>query len=169
MTIHEHHLPHGDERESSQHESKIPKELPHHPSHDAKYAGRWIVGVVVLAVAYFAGIAVHEQVQKGRERERDARLLTGGDPWRGRDLLRPYGCVNCHTIPGVRGADGMVGPSLDRIASRIYVGGVVTNTPQNLIRWIMDPKAIDPKTAMPAVGVTEDQARDIAAYLYTLR
>lgn len=169
MSIHEHHLPEGEHSDPSEHESGIGKHLPRHESHDARHAGKWLASLVGLTLAYFAGMSVHEAWQKTSERAEDAALLTGGDPSRGRALLRPYGCAQCHTIPGVRGADGLVGPPLAGIANRVYVGGVVTNTPQNLIRWIMDPQAIDEKTAMPAVGVTEDQARDIAAYLYTLR
>lgn len=169
MSIHEHHLPEGKHSDPTEHQSKIEKHLPHHHSHDARYAGRWIAALLGLSILFFAGMFVHEMWQKRDARREDAAILTGGDPSRGRALLRPYGCAQCHTIPGVPGADGLIGPSLAGIANRVYVGGVVTNTPQNLIRWIMDPQAIDAKTAMPAVGVTEDQARDIAAYLYTLR
>lgn len=169
MSIHERHRPHGEEPDPSAHASRIAKFPPHDPSHDAKLAGRWIAGLLALAVLAFAGMAVHELRQKAASARHEARMLTGGDPARGRALLRPYGCARCHTIPGVPGADGLVGPPLGGIASRMYVGGVVTNSPQNMIRWIVDPKAIDPMTAMPTVGVSEEQARDIAAYLYTLR
>ena len=146
--------------------TKLP---PHDPAHHPRYAGRWIALLLGVAVTYFAGMATHEMIQKGERRERDARQLTGGDPARGPALMRAYGCAQCQTIPGVAGANGLVGPPLAGIANRMYVGGVVTNTPDNLIRWILNPKAIDPMTAMPAVGVSEGQARDIAAYLYTLR
>ena len=69
---------------------------------------------------------------------------------------------------GVPGADGLVGPPLDRIASRTYLAGRLPNTPQNLLRWIRDPQGISPGTAMPPMGVSEKDGRDIAAYLYTL-
>ena len=95
--------------------------------------------------------------------------LAGGDADRGRQLIRRYGCGSCHMIPGVRGAGAMVGPPLAGIANRVYVGGVVTNTPENLVRWIETPKAIDEKTAMPNVGVSQADAVDIASYLYTLK
>jgi cytochrome c len=68
----------------------------------------------------------------------------------------------------VTGARGRVGPPLDEVARQVYVGGVVTNTPDNLIRWIVDPREIDPKTAMPATGISRAEARDVAAYLYSL-
>ena len=93
--------------------------------------------------------------------------LTGGDPRRGAVAIRQYGCGSCHTIPGIRGAEGLVGPPLQGIGQRAYVGGVLTNTPDNLVRWIQDPPAVDPKTAMPNVGVTYRDAVDIAGYLYS--
>ena len=100
---------------------------------------------------------------------REAAEMTGGDPSRGPALMRKYGCQSCHTIPGVVGADGLVGPPLAGIASRSYIGGVLTNAPDNMLRWIRDPKAVDPLTAMPNTGVTESDARHIVAYLYTLK
>jgi cytochrome c1 len=50
-----------------------------------------------------------------------------------------------------------------------YIAGQLPNTPDNLVKWIEDPPAIEPKTAMPKLGLSEAQARDIASYLYTLR
>lgn len=103
------------------------------------------------------------------EARREAAALTGGDPAYGPALMRRYGCGTCHAIPGVDGARGIVGPPLAGIAARSYLGGVLTNTPQNMARWIRDPKAVDSLTAMPNTGVTESDARHISAYLYTLR
>jgi cytochrome c len=97
-----------------------------------------------------------------------AAALTGGDPATGRRKLREYGCATCHAIPGVRGADGAVGPPLGGIASRMYIAGVLNNTPAELMRWIRDPPSVDPLTAMPNTGVTARDAQHIAAYLYTL-
>jgi cytochrome c2 len=105
----------------------------------------------------------------GNDIDRAAAEMTGGVPERGRQAIRSYGCSSCHTIPGVDGAVGMVGPSLDGIASRVYIGGVLANTPGNMIRWIRDPRGVDPKTAMPDMHVTDRDARDIAGYLYTLQ
>lgn len=102
-------------------------------------------------------------------RRRDAELLAGGSVPRGRELIKEIGCGSCHTIPGVTGATAKVGPSLDGIASRAYVGGVAENTPENLVQWIQNPPAMSPKTAMPNLGLSPAQAKDIAAYLYTLR
>jgi cytochrome c2 len=99
----------------------------------------------------------------------EARRLTGGDPAEGRELVEAYGCGACHTMSGVPGARGLVGPPLDGLRQRVYLAGVVPNSPQNLVRWIVDPKRIDSLTAMPELGVAESQARDMAAFLYTLR
>lgn len=94
---------------------------------------------------------------------------TGGDPSRGAALIEDYGCGHCHTIPGIRAADGVVGPPLFFFSRRVYIAGEVPNTPQNLVRWVRNPPSIEPGTAMPALGLDEQQARDVAAYLYTLR
>jgi cytochrome c len=96
------------------------------------------------------------------------RVVPGGDPQQGTQLIREYGCGMCHVIPGVQRAEGTVGPPLIGWADRIYIAGHLPNTPENLVQWIENPQAIEPGTAMPNLGVTEDEARDIAAYLYTL-
>ena len=101
--------------------------------------------------------------------EYEVSTVAGGDADRGRTAIRAYGCQTCHTIPGIPGADALVGPSLAGLGTRAYVGGVLSNTPENLVMWIQDPKAASPRTAMPDVGVTPEDARDIASYLYTLR
>ena len=103
------------------------------------------------------------------EARREAAAITGGDPAYGPALMRKYGCQACHTIPGVDGADGLVGPPLTGIASRSYIAGVLPNTPRNLMQWIQNPKGVDSLTAMPNTGVTDSDVRHIAAYLYTLR
>ncbi len=90
----------------------------------------------------------------------------GGDAQRGADAVRQYGCGACHRIPGIAGADGNVGPPLERIARRVYLAGVLANTPENMIRWIQTPQQIAPLTAMPDMQVTSGDARDIATYLY---
>jgi cytochrome c len=95
--------------------------------------------------------------------------VPGGDPALGPGLIRSYGCQTCHTIPGVPGADATVGPPLTAFGDRHYIAGEVANTGPNLVRWIMDPQSIEPTTVMPDAGVTERDARNIAAYLETLR
>jgi cytochrome c2 len=121
----------------------------------------------VLVAAILVRVATLGACSQGQA---DAAALThGGDAARGRELIRNYGCGACHAIPGVRGADAAVGPNLSGIASRAYVAGVTPNTPENLIRWLMNPPAIDSQTAMPNLGVSERDARDMAAYLYMLK
>jgi cytochrome c2 len=83
-------------------------------------------------------------------------------------VIQASGCGACHVIPGVRGADSWVGPPLTEWARRGYVGGRLPNAPDNLIAWLRDPEAISPGSAMPAVGLSEAEARDAAAYLFTL-
>jgi cytochrome c1 len=88
---------------------------------------------------------------------------------RGEQAINQYACVTCHEIPGIVGANAPVGPPLKGIASRVMLGGVLPNSPENMVRWLRFPQQIAPLTAMPDLGVTEQDARDIAAYLDTLR
>lgn len=92
-----------------------------------------------------------------------------GDASRGRALLEQYGCGYCHTIRGVQGAHGTIGPPLDDVGRRVYLAGYLANTPQSMAQWIRFPQAYRPNTAMPDLGVTSDDARDMVAYLYHLR
>lgn len=98
-----------------------------------------------------------------------AAPAVGGDPENGRLLLRQFGCGSCHEIPNVAAARGKVGPPLGGIADRVYVAGVLPNTPENMASFIRDPERFAPRTAMPNLGVTETHARDMVAYLYTLK
>ncbi len=84
----------------------------------------------------------------------------------GRQLISKYGCGTCHTIPGVPGANATVGPALDHFYERTVIAGMLPNNEANLIRWIQHPQEVEPGTAMPDMGVTEQDARTIAAYLY---
>lgn len=92
-----------------------------------------------------------------------------GDVDAGRRAVQQYLCATCHVIPDVVGARHHVGPSLAGIASRRYIAGVLPNSPENMVRWLRNPQEVDPLTAMPNLGVTERDARDIAAFLYTLQ
>jgi cytochrome c1 len=117
--------------------------------------------VVIILAATLSGCGQHE-------RDITSRRLTGGNADVGRILIYAYGCGSCHTIPGVAEANGSVGPPLDGFAHRTYIGGSLTNTRENLLRWIRHPQQVEPGNAMPDLGVSEEQARDIAAYLHTL-
>ncbi len=130
---------------------------------------RTVALVSVLLALSAAGIIAYGYEDQRRELERRAADLTGGSPSAGREAVLRYGCESCHSIPGVPRANGLVGPPLGGIASRVYVAGVLQNTPDNLVLWLRDPQGVDPKTAMPSLGVSEDDARHIAAFLYTLK
>ncbi|WP_213452076.1 c-type cytochrome [Rhizomonospora bruguierae] len=95
--------------------------------------------------------------------------VPAGDPGRGAGLISQYGCGSCHTVPGVAGADGLVGPPLVRFGSRSYIAGKLVNNGANLQRWIQHPQQVDPGTAMPDLGVNATDAQDIAAYLFTMK
>ena len=92
--------------------------------------------------------------------------VAGGQPGRGRDAIERYGCIACHTVAGLPGQAANVGPPLVHMAQRGYIAGVLPNTPENMVRWLRDPPAVDPRTAMPNLGLSSAEAADIAAYLY---
>lgn len=123
---------------------------------------------VILALIATAALALYMLLPK-HNGEREAIMMTGGVPDQGNALIRGYGCGSCHTIPGIPGANALVGPSLERFANRVYIAGVLENNPENLIRWIQDPPGVDPLTAMPNLKVSDADAKNIAAYLYTLQ
>ena len=95
-----------------------------------------------------------------------------GDPNRGRQLfadariVTPAGCASCHTIRGVPGATGIVGPNLTNVVLRPTLAGeTIPNNADNLVRWIMNPPALKPGALMPNLGVSDQDARDLAAFL----
>ncbi|MCO8125789.1 c-type cytochrome [Acidimicrobiia bacterium EGI L10123] len=92
-----------------------------------------------------------------------------GDPAAGADAIEAYGCGACHRIPGIRRADSLVAPPLEGWGHRTFIAGTLANDLENLVRWIRDPDSVEPGTAMPDLGVTDADARDIAAYLLSLR
>jgi cytochrome c2 len=127
--------------------------------------------LIALALVLLTGAGVYAgyEIKFAQDARLRAVALTGGNPDLGRDLTKRYGCAGCHTIPGVPGAQGKVGPTLEGFAARVYISGVTVNSPDALIQWIEDPKSIDPKTAMPVTGISRVEARHVAAYLYFLR
>ena len=98
-----------------------------------------------------------------------AHQVAGGDAANGKRLIVAYGCGACHLVPGVREARGLVGPPLLAWGRRGFIAGQLPNTPANLQRWVMDPRSVEPRTAMPDLGVSAADARDLAAYLFSLR
>lgn len=124
-------------------------------------AGSWLTGVLLAAACTFTfGCSGAQQ---------PSPVGVNANVQRGKKLIIAAGCGSCHTVPGIYRARGMVGPPLYFFSRRTMVAGELPNTPDNLVRWIQHPQSIEPKTAMPDLGLSEQQARDIAAYLYTLR
>jgi cytochrome c len=103
------------------------------------------------------------------DRQAPQVLVPGGDQARGREFIDRHGCGTCHVVPGIARARGQVGPPLDAIATRSYIGGRLPNTPDNMVLFIREPQKINPGSAMPDLGVSEPEARDMTAYLYTLK
>jgi cytochrome c len=104
----------------------------------------------------------------GGKEARAYQVATGGLASRGEQVIAMKNCGSCHTIPGISGARGLVGPPLFFFSRRTYIAGMLPNEPDNLVHWVMEPRSVNPKTAMPNLGLTQQQARDVAAYLYTL-
>ncbi len=124
---------------------------------------------VLVAILLLAGCVGCERYSNEGAYSQAARITGGGNPASGKELIRRYGCQGCHSIPGIRDAKGMVGPPLDHLSKRVYVAGELPNTTANLMHWIQHPHEVHPRTAMPEMGVSEQDARDISAYLYTLK
>jgi len=124
--------------------------------------------IVAPALLGIALCAMLSGCDAGKTR-REVRAAGLGNAVHGKQLIEAYGCGACHLIPGVHAARGMVGPPLEYFAERTMVAGELPNTPENLTLWIEHPRHVEPGTAMPELGVTQDEANDIAAYLYTLR
>lgn len=120
----------------------------------------FIIPIALLACLTLLGCRVRENPPR--------RQVSGGEPAPGRQAFLKYGCGGCHFVPNVDRARGRVAPPLMAFSERAYVAGVISNTPENLIHWIMAPEEIAPRTAMPNLGVSEQDARDIAAFLYSL-
>ncbi|GAB3553476.1 hypothetical protein GCM10027404_26010 [Arthrobacter tumbae] len=95
------------------------------------------------------------------------RQIVGGDPERGQEAVQLYGCTSCHAIPGVASVDNDdIAPNLDGFDRRHYIAGQIPNRPEELVQWLRAPDQIAPGTVMPNLGVTEQDARDMAAFLY---
>lgn len=95
--------------------------------------------------------------------------MVSGNAAHGQQVIESKGCGSCHVIPGIHDAKGLVGPPLMFFSRRTMIAGELPNSPENLVRWLKNPPAVEPGTAMPNLGLTDKQAQDVAAYLYTLR
>ena len=122
----------------------------------------------IFAVLFFVG-AIGLFLVGRKEIGLVIKDVPGGNVAAGEQAIVKYGCGACHTIPGIRGADTYVGPLLTGYSRRHYIAGTLPNTHENLILWLQNPQTVEPGTVMPNLGLSEIEARDIAAYLYTLR
>lgn len=130
---------------------------------------RFVYGMAALAALIGAVSVAGIYYQDAAQTHTQAEAMTGGRVQAGRAAIERHACGACHRIPGIGAATGVAGPALNGIATRSFVAGVLPNDPANLQRWIRHPQRIVPGNGMPDQGVTPQEARDIAAYLYTLR
>jgi len=122
-----------------------------------------------VSAEQYRDMARHIAAAPAKERAESPAGSAPGDAARGKRAMHQYACVTCHVIPGVTGATRHVGPPLSGIARRTYIAGVLQNTHENMVRWIMAPQRASSLTAMPDLGVSEEDARDMAAFLATLK
>jgi cytochrome c len=128
--------------------------------------GTFSILAAVLVVVVFIGMT-WAYARERREVWAQASAITGGDPTRGEAMYIEYGCGSCHALENVRTSTGNVGPPLDGIATRVIVAGHLANNATNMEHWIRDPQQVSPGTAMPDLNVSQSDARDITAFLYT--
>jgi cytochrome c len=120
----------------------------------------WSLRALALACLFLAGC----------DAQSDRSLANAsGDPKRGMDLIKQYGCGGCHLIPGIADATGNIGPPLLHVGTRTYIAGFFSNSPENMALWIQDPQRALPGNAMPRMDITPQDSRDITAFLYTLK
>jgi cytochrome c len=123
-------------------------------------------GLPPLLALAIGALIFGEHYKEEQDRRTRAETISGGDVDRGKRLFAAYGCGGCHSLTGVPQARGLVGPTLDGIGSRAILAGRLENKPDNLLRWIRNPQGVSPGTAMPNLGVSPGDARDISAFLY---
>ncbi len=129
-------------------------------------APRPVVWVAAAVVAGLGALIMTSMVRDSETKTAAAVALTGGDPARAPALFRRYGCSGCHTISGIPGADGQTGAPLSGLSKHVYIAGVLENRSDNLVAWIVSPQSFSPQTAMPKTGISEQEAKDLTAYLY---
>ena len=118
--------------------------------------------ILLLSVACNRG----ESVQPAKTQTEQPPI---GNAERGQTLIAQYGCNVCHTVPGIDGPQGSLGPSMAGMASRPTIGnGQVPKTPENVARYIENPALLNPQSTMPALGIPTADAKDMAAYVLTL-
>jgi cytochrome c2 len=127
---------------------------------------RKLILLLALGGLILVGIGGYLYLEPGIGHRHPVWAVPDGNGRQGRQAILKYGCYACHVVTGIREATGRVGPKLEEIDRQIYVGGVLPNFPENMILWIQDPLRFSPQTAMPDLGVSDQDARNIAAYLF---
>jgi cytochrome c2 len=122
-----------------------------------------------IRIASFALVLTCAMLASGCGDDDYRQPYQGGDAKTGKKLITQYQCGACHKIPDVAGAGGLAGPDLEKFGRLSYIAGGIPNDPPHLAAWLLDPHALKPGTVMPKMGMTEQEARHMAAYLYTLR
>ena len=122
---------------------------------------KWLASIVAL-VFVITGCGLLASSPDPRVEE------TGGNVERGKDLMRTHGCVTCHSAPGMASVENGYGPDLDGFANNRLIAGQAENDPETLIQFLLVPYSVAPGTSMPTVDISEEDARDIATWLYTL-
>ena len=125
--------------------------------------------LLFLAIALWFAIINQGGMQRLREVDTAESITIGGSANAGFKVITGKSCGACHDIPGIRGPHGNIGPSLSDFKNRATIAGVISNSSEHLIRWLQHPREVDPQTAMPDLNLTEQEARDAAAYLYSLQ
>jgi sulfur-oxidizing protein SoxX len=126
---------------------------------DGHRASSWRTWVMAISIAVLGACS---------DKSKPVRQIPGADPKRGLELIEHVGCGACHVIPGLAWPQGAVGGSLEGFAERPLIAGRLPNQPATLVAWLRDPPSLSPETAMPPTPLSEAQARDVAAYLYSL-
>jgi cytochrome c len=123
----------------------------------------------VAAVLLAAAVGLAACAGSSDTGESGSRVVRGASPEAGIQQIVRYGCGACHSIPGIKQANGLVGPPLTQFGKRGTIAGHFANTPDNLTNWVADPQGMLPGNDMPNLGVTRAEARNIAAYLESLQ
>ena len=129
----------------------------------------WDVVAFVMVLPRLSPADYRTRVQSAPRASRSDEAAGAGDADRGKVAIQQYACATCHSIPGITGANKPVGPPLDDFARRELIAGTVPNTRENLERFLREPQALAPGSAMPGLGLTARDARDMSAYLMALR
>lgn len=127
----------------------------------------WFLAILVAAStasAFGSGFTLYFQTRAKTQAQAEA--TTAGHVADAPAAIAFYGCGGCHVIPGIQGANGKVGPDLTKFGERAFLAGSLPNDPAKMIQWLEHPQSLRPGSGMPEMGVTEKDARNIAAYLY---